>query len=162
VQVRGDLVLAPLLPLALETREPLAEARREASLDVVRRGEQTVHAFLVIDRRAHPVPQQTDERAAYEGDERSDDPLVARRVVDDVVVERLGERADGVLHVVGEETPASREVGAQERLDIGAVHAALALTANALAHLGEDRVEVDGSFRHRASLLTRATITAAS
>src|SRR5438045_1217509 len=35
VQVRRDLVLAPLLPLALEPGEALTEARREAALDVV-------------------------------------------------------------------------------------------------------------------------------
>src|SRR5438093_11240665 len=51
MKIRCDLVLAELLPLALETREALAEARREPPLDVVRRGEEAVDALLPIADR---------------------------------------------------------------------------------------------------------------
>src|SRR5206468_5081569 len=148
VQVRGDLVLAELLPLALETREALAEARRKTSLDVVRRGEEAVNALLPIDDRGHPPAHEADDDPARERDDRTDEPLSARRVVHDLVVERLGEGADGVLHVVGEQTPAAGQLGAEQRLHLGTVDAALALAPDALADLGEDRVEVDPRVAH--------------
>src|SRR6266550_2284252 len=58
VHVRGDLVLAPLLPLALESLEPRSEARRHLALVVVHRREQPVDAFLSLEDRAHPPADQ--------------------------------------------------------------------------------------------------------
>src|SRR6266850_2958600 len=95
VQVRGDFVLAPFLPLALESFEPRSEARRHLPLVVVRGREQAVDALLALEDRPHPPADERDDDLPGVGDEGTDDRFAAARVVLDLLVERFGERSEG-------------------------------------------------------------------
>src|SRR5438309_11684331 len=96
-------MLAPLLPLALETLEPGAEARGHLALVVVGRGEQSVDPLLALEDRPHPPADQRDDDLPRIGDDRADDRLAAARVVLDLLVERLGEGRKRVLQIVRED-----------------------------------------------------------
>src|SRR5207237_10038020 len=100
VQVRGDLVLAPLLPIALETLEARAEARRHLAFVVVRRREQPIDPLLALEDRSHPPADERDDDPSGVRDDWADDRLVASRVVLDLLVEGLGERGERILQVL--------------------------------------------------------------
>src|SRR5439155_24531806 len=100
VQVRGDLVLATLLPLALEALEARAEARRYLAFVVVRRREQPVDPLLALEDRSHPPADERDDDLPGIRDDRAHDRLAASRVVLDLLVEGLGERGERILEVV--------------------------------------------------------------
>src|SRR5437868_11495390 len=108
VEVRGDLALAPLFPLALETLEPRAEARRHLSFVVIGGSEQPVDALLALEDRPHPPAHERDDDLPRVGDDRTNDRFAAARVVLDILVEGLRERRERVLEVVGEDPPTSR------------------------------------------------------
>src|SRR5947209_2904450 len=156
VEVRRGQMLAPLLEIALELFEPRTEARRHLTFVVVSRGEQVVHAFLPLEDRAHPPFDEPDRDAARERDERTDNRLAAARVVLDLRVERLGERSERILEIVGEDATATGKRDSEERLDVRAVDAFLALLADALAHLRHDGIKVDSE------LVAHSGLTASS
>ena len=139
MEVRGGLEIAA----PLELLEPRPEARDHLPLEVVRGREQPVDALLPFEDRAEPPLHQADDHAPAERDERADDRLAAPRVVLDLLIERLRERGEWILQVVGEDAPPARERDAQERFDVRAVDALLAFLADPLAHLGHEGVEVD-------------------
>ena len=56
---------------------------------------------------------------------------------------RAGERRERVLKIVREDPSPAGQRNTEERLDVRAVDALLALLANALAHLRHERVDVD-------------------
>ena len=143
VEVRRDLVLAPLLPLTLEPLEPRPEARRHLALVVVGRREKPVDALLSLEDRAHPPPHERDDDLPGIRDDRSHDRFAAARVILDLLVQRLGERGERVLQIVGEDPASTGERNAHEGLDIGAVDALLAFDADALADFGHERIEID-------------------
>src|SRR5438105_10521289 len=156
VEVRRGQMLAPLLEIALEFFEPRTEGRRHLAFVVVSRGEQVVHAFLPLEDRAHPPFDEPDRDAARERDERTDNRLAAARVVLDLRVERLGERSERILEIVGEDATATGKRDSEERLDVRAVDAFLALLADALAHLRHDGIKVDSE------LVAHSGLTASS
>src|SRR5207247_3135241 len=126
VQVRCDLVLAPLLPLALEPLESRSEARRHLALIVVRGREQPVDALLALEQRPHPPADERDDDLPGVRDDRADDRLAAARGVLDLLVERLRSGSERVLEVVGKDTASAGQRNAHERVDVGAVDALLA------------------------------------
>ncbi len=144
MQVRGDLVLAPLLPLALEPLEAQAETRRHLALVVVGGREQAVDALLSLEDRPHPPAHERDDHLSRVGDDRADERFAAARVVLDLLVERLGEGREWVLEVVGEDSAPAGQRNAHQRVDVGPVNALFALRPDALPHLGHERIEIYG------------------
>src|SRR5438093_6723264 len=142
VEVRGDLVLAPLLPLALQALEPRTEARRHLPLVVVRSGEKPVDALLPLEDRAHPPADERDDDLPRVGDDGTNQGFAAARVVLDLLVERLGERGERVLQVVGEDPPPAGQRNTHEGLDIGPVDALLTFDADALTYFCHERIEI--------------------
>src|SRR4029079_11970221 len=136
-----DLVLAPLLPLALEALQARSEARRHLALVVVRRREEPVDALLPLEDRSHPPAHERDDDLARVRDDGTHDGLAASRVVLDLFVERLGEGGEGILQIVGEDAASAGEWNAHQRVDVGAVDPLLALDADALANFCHERIE---------------------
>src|SRR3989454_9337976 len=110
VEVRGEVVLAPARELALEALQACVEARRRPVAQVGDRARrELVDALLALAERRRPPAQEPDDRAARERDERSDERLAARRVVADLLAERLGEGGDGGGELLREEGPPAGE-----------------------------------------------------
>src|SRR5439155_8610104 len=144
VEVRGEVVLAPLREVALEALQTRVEPRRRTVAQVGDRARrELVDALLALAERGRPPAQEPDDRPAREGDERSDERLAAGRVVADLFAERLGERRDRVRELFGEERSPAGERQRERGFDLGTVRPALAALAHALADLGHDRVDVD-------------------
>src|SRR5438876_11663753 len=102
MQVRGALALPPLLPFTLEPLEPRAKARRHLAFVVVGGSQEPVDALLALQDRPHPPTDERDHDLPRVGDYRADDRFATARVVLDLLVERLCERRERVLQIVGE------------------------------------------------------------
>src|SRR2546428_12062145 len=157
VEVRGEVVLAPLREVALEALQTRVEPRRRTVAQVGdRASRELVDALLALAKRRRPPAQEPDDRPAREGDERSDDRLAAGRVVADLLAECLGERGDRVGELLREERPSAGERQRERGLDLGTVRPALAPLAHALAHLGHHRVDVDRPLVHLSDSAARS------
>src|SRR5204862_6121276 len=125
MEIRGALVLAPFLPLALEPLEPRTEPRGHLPLVVVRRREKPVDALLALEDRPHPPADERDDDLPRVRDDGAHDRLAAPRVVLDLLVEGLGKGRERVLKVVGKNAAPTGQRNAHERVDIGPVDALL-------------------------------------
>src|SRR5439155_20140272 len=157
VEVRCEVVLAPLRELALEALQARVEPRRRPVAQVGDRARrELVDALLALAQRRRPPAQEPDDRPAREGDERADERLAAGRVVADLLAERLSERGDRVRELLGEERPPARQRQRERGFDLGTVRPALAALAHALADFCHDRVDVDRPLVHRSESAARS------
>src|SRR3989442_2513727 len=93
VEVRGEVVLAPLREVALEALQTRVEPRRRTVAQVGdRASRELVDALLALAERRRPPAQEPDDRPSREGDERSHEWLAAPRAGADLFAERPAAR----------------------------------------------------------------------